>query len=402
LWSRKVVRRCPDAVRDGASSQSLGVNDEEQHVSIVRFVSGLGLLAVSVVALGGVLPAADAAVGLTVVTVPAVIEQLAADGPRVAVGVAGLKRPGVACSPVYVWDRTSGRIEGYGDCWGPAVDEWISQVAMAGKQVAWIDVSVGNGAERTVYKATPGRDATFDDMAEAPAEGGGEPGGDYLGHLHGAGSLLVFNAWSQCYPDIGDNADYGFTPICEKGKPSTSGIEVKRLARPGKEATTLARGPSVAPVLSVDAGRIVVGGKNRQLIVLQANGSVLRRVTVQGAVVRDAALAGSEIAVLEPSRLELYSVSSGQRIKSFPLAPQPSQRKLAGLGDGYVALVEHTSIHVIRLRDAKSTTLSFPHALGPVRAQLVAAGLYYSYNDRQAPQTGHLAFLPLQSLATRF
>jgi len=337
------------------------------------------------------------------VTVPGVVEQLAADGPRVAVAMTGVARPGVSCRPVYVWDRAAGRIEGYGDCWGPGGIEWISQIAIAGDEVAWIDVSVADAVDRTVYKASPGRNATFGDMAEAPGGGGGESGGDYVGHLEGGGSLLVFNAWMQCYPDVGDNADYGFTPTCKKGKPATSGTELKRLVPPGKGAGTLARGPGVMPVLSIDADRIVVGGTNGQLTILRADGSVLQRVKVREALVRSAALVGSDLAVLEHDRLELYSLSTGERLKKFTLSDLPApQRTLAGLGGGYIALVERTSIRVLRLSDGKSTALVFPHALGPVRAQLVPAGLYYSYNDRQAAQTGHVAFLPRSSLVTRF
>src|SRR5262249_4534529 len=118
---------------------------------------------------------------------------------------------------------------------------------------------------------------------------------------------------------------------------------------------------------------------------------------------RGAALNGSQLGVLEPGRLELYSVPSGRDLHSYELAPLPaSQRTFAGLGGGYAALVERTPIRVIRLADGRTTMISFPRPLGPVRARLDSTGLAYSYNDRDAPETGHISFLPRADLATLF
>jgi hypothetical protein len=269
--------------------------------------------------------------GPLVVTVPGVVEQLAADGPRVAVSVTTSQTPGQGCSPVYVWDRASGLIHGFGTCSGCCPVDWISQVALAGDEVAWVHVNVGFSVERDVFKTVPG------------------------------------------------------------------------LAPAGKEAATIARGPGVMPVLSVDTGRIVTGGPGGRLTILRADGSVLRQIDVHDRRVRSAALRGSQLAVLERDHLDVYDASTGERRKSFQLQGSlDRQRKLAGVGGGYVAVVERTSIRVIRMIDGKSTTISFPHTLGPVRAQLVADGLYYSYNDRDAPQTGHVAFLPHAALAAHF
>jgi hypothetical protein len=303
---------------------------------------------------------------------------------------------------VVVWDAGSGPIRGYGSCPDPDVLEWVSEVAIAGSNVAWLDVYVADAIDRTIYRASPTVKTNFDLPVEAPLGGGGEPGGDYVGHLHGSGSLMVYNAWAQCYPD---GADVGSdsSEWCRKGKRTATGIRLMRLTGAGSRARAIGSGPGVSPVLWVGSGRIVVRSAANGVAILRPDGSVAQRIDLPGRTILTAALDGSELGVLEPGRLELYSAPGGRLLHSYRLSPLPSAlRSLAGLGGGYAALVERTSVRLIRFADGRTARIAFPRPLGPVRAQLDSAGLFYSYNDREAPETGHVCFLPRSDFASLF
>ncbi len=80
----------------------------------------------------------------------------------------------------------------------PSGGEWLGEIALAGTRVLWIEGSWGNNEYLTLRTVTPGKKVANVAEAENGSGAGEEPSGDYLGHLYGDGSLLVFNTWSVC------------------------------------------------------------------------------------------------------------------------------------------------------------------------------------------------------------
>jgi hypothetical protein len=68
---------------------------------------------------------------------------------------------------------------------------------------------------------------------------------------------------------------------------------------------------------------------------------------------------------------------------------------------GLVAAVGST-IHLLRLSDAREAVLNLPNALGQAFATLVPDGLFYAYNEADSSRPGRLAFAPMANVERAF
>jgi hypothetical protein len=132
------------------------------------------------------------------------ITKLAADGNRVAVITTKIKG---RCGRVAVWTapgrKSTSFKPGYLGCLGDGVGE----VALGGGQVAWIEQGGGNSLELSVMAAKlSSRAAKQIDYAANGDRAGGDPRGQWVGRLLGAGPLLAYNSWKvvcDLPPDYG-------------------------------------------------------------------------------------------------------------------------------------------------------------------------------------------------------
>jgi len=328
------------------------------------------------------LPAPDA-----VVRTPQAVPLLAADGRRVAFTTTQRFGHDVeyrvdvwsagAGSPVVVArDRHSEEAFAVG----------IDGLALAGVHLAWTTWAQGNGREQSVVVARVGGKAQVLDELFANSDGG-DRGGDYVGGLHGGGSLIVANTWTQC-----DTIDYqtGETNTsCRPGSPdwisAAALVEIE-----GVKLRPLHTAPDAMRVADVDRGRIVVREDAGPVSVRNARGALLRRLPFPKGAVLGAQATGPLVVVLK--RDGLWTESG-----SCPLAPAPG-RVLAGAGQGAALLVEQRrALRVIRLADCRELRLA-PTTGTIGSADLTDAGLFYARNG----SGGSVAFVSAASLRRGF
>ncbi len=323
--------------------------------------------------------------------VSGVIQALSADGQRVAMIVG---RSPTACAHVEVWAPGDGNVLRVPPS-GPGctrIGESLDEIALAGARVAWLYADGFNAREQVVVAAGLERpDPTL--VSEiAYNQAGGNPAGDYLGGLHGDGPLLVYDHWSRCDPYLG-----GQPGGCRPGRPAISGAVLRRVG-----GGIVRRGPSAMLVTSVDAGRIAVTQLDGRVTVLRPNGTALRQLGFGRSRAQSAKLSGPDLVVLLPARLDEYDLGSGRLRRSCRLAAAEGGRRLTDVHAGLAVIVERAQVRVWRLRDCGHVVVALPRDVGPVDAQLVARGVFYSYNERTGTTPGRVTFLPWEALARRF
>ncbi len=302
------------------------------------------------------------------------IDQLAADGARVAMLYSG-RGPGPC---IELWDVSTGRVDGFprttnlcpGESEGRIFE--ITEIALGGERILWAEREHNHNTYWDVLTATPTR--------RAPEDVYGFSSGDSsrIRDLHGDGELLVF---SMYYPEL---------------KPQS------RLYRayPGK-ATRLRTFPRGVRLVGVHGPAIVVGARKGLLEVLNAGGKLVRTLDVRVAEVSRVALDGSSLVVQRGRSVDVYDLDSGRLVSTWPKA----KGLLEDAHGGIAVCVSDTAVHLIRLADGRDVVLSTPtkgFGEGPLRAQIEAAGLFYSYTNYKAARPGHVVFVPYRQLVRRF
>ena len=155
---------------------------------------------------------------------------LAADRGRVAIGVEATSR---TCDRIVVWTpgrRKTASWDARTSC--PPGDqtsggEFLVEVGLAGARAAWVEAYQGNLQDLLLWaKPLSGRRSQVA-FAENGNGAGENPEGDYLGRLHGDGTLLVYGTWSVCiaYPP-GAILDLPPRPPCDA---ATTGAEPREI-----------------------------------------------------------------------------------------------------------------------------------------------------------------------------
>ncbi|MFL5870365.1 MAG: FG-GAP repeat domain-containing protein [Solirubrobacterales bacterium] len=319
------------------------------------------------------------------------IKLLAANGRQAAVLTGRVKG---ACGPVVVWTaprRVSKSFKpGYLGCSG----DGVSELALGGGQVAWIEEGGGNNLELYVMAAKlSGKKAREVEYASNGDRAGGDPTGDWVGLLLGGGSLLAYNDWAvvcaHSDPDEGYCQEYG--------------IGQRRLVRiSGARGSVVKGGPGSYPLEAVGGGRMAVESAG-VVQVLAPNGSTVTSIpAANDDPPRALALDASRLAVERTFTLDLYDAATGSRTQSLQLGPAAALR-LAGVNSKVALLRGPHGLVLVRLSDEKLVSLPLRSAGRPiVDIRLTDAGLFYAYNLPRAAAKGRLVFLPTASLLARF
>jgi hypothetical protein len=101
-------------------------------------------------------------------------------------------------------------------------------------------------------------------------------------------------------------------------------------------------------------------------------------------------LSGRDLVVLRIGRLLVYDAASFRLRRSLRV---DRRAKLAGVSDGLVAYVVEADVHVLRLRDGRSTTIRTT-SRSAVEASITNAGLFYAVHRRPLPRVQLAPFRP--------
>jgi len=287
------------------------------------------------------------------------VEGIAMDGTRVAYDVQGdLPR---RCNSVFVWNVLTGkttRVSGKGTC---DADNTITsgaavqRLAVAGTRVAWIVEQGGNTeADDYLYTAKLPRPREHR-LAFARRTGSMlDPSfvGGWIGGLVGDRGLVAVNRWTT--NRSGDVVD-------------------ARLELAGPRALKLlVPGPASLEARSADLGRVAVLRSGGTVAVYSASGELLQTIVAPAA--DEVALAGDYLAVLtRKGRLETYSASSGDHLRTWPVQSSAAHLDLYGR----IAVYSTSGgVRVLRLTTGKSAVVA--RTRGQAEVQIEAPGLVYA------------------------
>jgi hypothetical protein len=279
-------------------------------------------------------------------------------------------------------------------CGGSSTGEGIWEQGMAGQRLAWAPYAGGNYRETYLFTATVGKPRSMTMLVRQTIHNTDDGTGDWVGNVHGDGSLLVFNTWSLCFmePEIPGSCPAGVPP-------HTYHISNEKLWRVvGARKRLLVTSKDELTVLSVAAGRILVQRADGSLELRRADGKLARSFPFESGQVLGAQLDASELVVLErASGLHwlVYDPKSGSLKRTFPA----SARALpADVERGLLVYTVGRVVYVLRLRDGHQKSFRAPAGTSQVLAQIEPAGLFYSYSVRGK---GRVRFVPFNEIRFR-
>ena len=326
---------------------------------------------------------------------------LAADGPRVAVATAAR---GTSCDRIVVWTPATKKTTSFAagtNCrgGGSSAGEFLAELALAGTRLAWVEGYQGNLQDLVLKTRVLGKKRVTE-IAFAENHNGaeGEVDGDYLGHVHGDGSLLVFNTWSVCtaYP-----AGFEIDPSVPQCDEPASGSEVVervseqmlwKITSPTK--ALVASGEKTLAAQSVSDGNIATLQEGGFAVVPVAGGGIASFV----APVEGIAVSGTHTVILRPDgTLEEVSVESPVPPPRPVGAPPGTTPVLTDLHGLVAVVVAGRKVYLVSLTDGSRHVISVP-GTGPIDAELDDAGLFYSYSVSSGQKRGRVAFVPLATV----
>jgi hypothetical protein len=144
--------------------------------------------------------------------------------------------------------------------------------------------------------------------------------------------------------------------------------------------------------LAVDSGRVLVREGSDTLVILDAAGAELSRLTVPDFT--EASLQGSDVVVHSGGDLDDYDAATGALLHAWPV---PADAHLEDVQVGVAAYVTGSAVHLLRLSHGRYSVVTAP-GTGPIHAQLEPQGLFYSYSVADSERPGRLAFVPSAAL----
>jgi hypothetical protein len=323
------------------------------------------------------------------------ITSIAADGARVVAATTGISR---SCDRVVVWTPDTNSFKSFkalSHCPDGGVAGSLSEVALAGDRVAWVDSVGGNLLDVSLHVASlaSAKAATIA-FAENHMGADEAKDGDWLGSLVGRGSLLVYNSWSLCTA-VPEGWEWD-APKCEQPtsapKPELRRLNQALLKVVGNQGVLLRRAPEALWAVSIDGSRIATQDGST-VTLFSSTGTVLKTLRLPSGSFAGVRLEGSRLAVMRNAKLELYSADSGQLLKVVSTgSPKASLRDLHS---GLAVYVDQLKLHVVRLSDGKQAVYSA--SKGPVDGRLGSKGLFYSYNAAGKAR-GRIVFVPFPQL----
>jgi hypothetical protein len=326
---------------------------------------------------------------------------LAADGSIAAIPT--------ACGPhafwLYAWTPVRRLVASMArqhdrKCYGASTGEGIWEVGIAGQRLAWVPFAGGNSQESWLITGRVGQPRSTTRLTQTLVHDTGNGIGDWVGNVHGDGSLLVFNTWSVCYW----TPDYDIQPCPPGVPPGTLHIYNEKLWRiVGRSKRLLLATKDELTVLSVGAGRILVRRADGSLELRLADGRLSLALPFARGQVLGALLDASELVVLEQAsgpHWRVYDPLSGKlkRTLSAPVRAIP-----ADVERGLLVYRTGRVVHVLRLADGRQRAFIAPVVRSPdgrpytvpVQAQIEPSGLFFSY---QVKREGRVRFVPFNEL----
>ena len=271
------------------------------------------------------------------------------------------------------------------DCYGASTGEGVYELAVAGRRLAWVRYAGGNYQQVWLVTGTVGKPRSTKQLTDQKDHNTGDGVGDWVGNVHGDGSLLVFNTWSVCNQDPEDDLH------CPERFPRGYHVydeDVWRIV--GGRKRLILSSDDEATVLAVAAGRILLQRADGSLELRRANGSLLRAFPFRPNEVRGAVLDADELVVLDRSGGSTWRiidpVSGNQR--AIPAAPGAMPQDVER---GLLVYTLNRAVHVLRLADRRLKSFRTPVGSYP-SAQIEPAGLFYSF---QVHDRGRVRFVPL-------
>jgi hypothetical protein len=261
------------------------------------------------------------------------VTALTADGGRVAYAT---------CAGVFTWDTTAAQATQVAtarlsnNC-VPYLTHWgVSSVALAGDQLAYVDVQGGNIIFWSVVSVSLGA-APQPTVLASGSQTNGPP------HPQAAwsGGLLALSSEVQEFPLV---------------------WHIQTMGPSGCPCQEILRFPQPYPDLhrhlnDADDGRLVVSGGGL-LRVLDTNGNVLLTLPVESSY---SALSGDDLVVQLDSELRDYSVATGTLVHTWRLAASTQQAFAPVLQDvarGLAAYTVDGQLHLLRLGDGSDAIIA--------------------------------------------
>jgi hypothetical protein len=172
----------------------------------------------------------------------------------------------------------------------------------------------------------------------------------------------------------------------------------------GKQRQLLRIERIAARATSVAAGRVLLERRDGSLAVVGTTGSVIGNFHFPRRPL-GAELSRQHLIVLASRRgvrvLEVYRLSDGRRIRSWPTAGGDTA-ELQSVHGRFATYLVGIAIHVIDLMSGRTAVLGFRQQAEPTDAHLVPAGLVYSYGEAYSKRPGRLGFIPTAALGISF
>lgn len=338
----------------------------------------------------------------TIVKTAAPVWTLAMDGSRVAYASGG---------KIHVWNTATGAtsvVDGkYGSA-RPGVDDVASQVAIAGKRVAWIKRQFEGNTEagEKLYTASiNGRAHLIDRTHRYNRDDPAAVKGGWIAGVVGTGKALAVSTWKTNGTVVTDE-------------------DLNQIVPAGLQP--IVSGPGAIVAESADAGRLAVlnsptawppddlrkaASERPTVEIYSASGATLGEVVLDPTdasyVGTEIALTGNHLVVLtkelhEPSgpstvTLQVYDWTTGALLDTWPVAISQYTGEVSLAAFGNLAAVEGPyRLHLVNLATGKDVAIA-PSSRTDSPPALGARGLVYTVNlHYKGP--GKLVFVPMSRL----
>jgi len=287
-------------------------------------------------------------------TVSGSVKTLSADGHRVAADVVTETR-NKTCHRILLWKGSGKPTSVNAGCVDKlSHDQNVTELALAGTRLLWVDYQYGNHAYCSLMSATVARpratEVDFCDPLDADT---------FVGGLAGDGPLLVFNSWYDA------NQEGRITDIA-----------LYRVS--GTKSRQIMSGPRSRTVTSVDSGLIAIRESSGAAAAYRSDGSLIHRFAIGALSARlDGAstLVVRKATTLTPWDLSTATDGTPRSLKGGKLA------RFEDVQNGIAVYVLKTTIHLLRLADGRDVAIRVA-GKGPVHAQIERPGLFYSTRNR--------------------
>jgi hypothetical protein len=281
-------------------------------------------------------------------------------------------------------------------CFYAPTGEGIWEQGIAGRRLAWVRYEGGNYRQTWLVTATVRRPRSTTSVTKQKTHNTDSGVGEWVGNVHGDGSLLVFNTWSLCYWEPEES---GPSPCPAGVPPKTYHIYNEKLWRVvGARKRLLVASKDELTVLSVAAGRILVQRADGSLELRRADGKLARAFPFERGQVQGAQLDASELVALERAsglRWRVYDPRSGELKRTLRA---PARAMAADVERWLLVYTVGRVVHVLRLRDGHEKRFTAPAGTWQVLAQIEPSGLFYSYS---VGGRGRVRFVPFNEIRFR-